>query len=81
VRHERLCLGGRFPVTGGKQAIAGFGEQVTAGLLGVNPRLSQPKQQPGPLGIVGRPQLQRGRIPADGGGERVEVKCPVARLP
>ena len=41
----------------------------------------EPQHQPRPLGVVGRPPLQRRRIPADGGGEGVDRPGPVARRP
>ena len=77
---ERLGFGGGLPVALGQQPIAGLNQQLTTGLLTVHSGLPQPQQQPRPLGIPGRPQLQGRRIPASGGREGVQPQGPVASL-
>ena len=62
----------------GQQRVAGLLEHLGAGGLGVVGRLAQTEEQRRPLGVVARPELERGAEEARGGREGVEAQGPVA---
>jgi hypothetical protein len=69
---QHLGLGRCFAVAGRQQRGAGIGQLLVAGLLRMKQGRPQAEQQTRTFGIVSRPELQGGPIPARGGGERVE---------
>ena len=76
VGEQHLRLGRGFAVAGGLQGLDCFDQHLVAGLLRDCERLSVGEEQPGPLGIVEWPELERGLEVALRRGERRSAPPP-----
>ena len=75
-----LRFGGGRKVAGDEERIAGLGQGLDAGLFRVEDGLAVAEQHRRPLGVVLRPEFERGRVEAGRGLVALERRRTVSRL-